>query len=87
MYASMERITAKRRQQPEYDASRSERKCFYYKITCYAKLFLAPASRVPANNVFLVLLKSLIFERPIQIRFRINLVSAVIKCYQARPTE
>ena len=58
-------------------ASRFERMLL---ITCCAKLFLAPASRVPANVVFLVLLMFLIFERPIQILFRIHLVS-VIKCY------
>ena len=35
-------------------------------------MFLAPA----ANIVFLVVMMFLIFERPIQILFRINLVSA-----------
>ena len=43
--------------------------CIIYIITYYAKLFLAPASRVPANIVFLVLLMFLIFEHPIRIRF------------------
>ena len=52
----------------------------------FVNLFLAPASQVPANIVFLVLLMFLIFEHPIQILFRINLVS-VIKCYWACPTE
>ena len=44
------------------------------------KIFLSPASRVPANIVFLVVLMFLIFECPVQILSRIHLVS-VIKCY------
>ena len=62
IYAYMEWIAAmKKREKTEF----CERKCFYYQITCYAKLFLAPASPVPANTVFLLLLIFLIFERPI----------------------
>ena len=48
-----------------------------------AKLFVAPPSQVPANIAFLVFLV-FIFERPIQILFRIHLVS-VIKCYLSHP--
>ena len=77
----MERIAAIKKRKTECDASRYGRNNLYDIITYYAKLFLAPASRVPANIVFLVLLMFLIFERPIRIRFRIHLVSAVIKCY------
>ena len=61
----MNQITVIKKQETEYDVSRCEHKCLYYIITYYAKLFLARASRVPANIVFLVLLMFLIFERPI----------------------
>ena len=82
-----QRIAAIKQQETECDASCCERKCLYNIITYYAKLFLTPASRVPANIEFLVILMFLIFERPFRIRFRIHLVSAVIKCYWTRPTE
>ena len=58
----MERIAAIKKRETECDASRCERKCLYYIITYYAKLFLAQASRVPENIVFLVLLMILIFK-------------------------
>ena len=50
----MEWIAAIKKRETECDASLCERKCFYYVIAYCAKLFLAPASRVPANVVFLV---------------------------------
>ena len=39
----------------------------YLLITCCANLFLAPASRVSTNILFLVVLMFLMSERPIQI--------------------
>ena len=42
-----------------------------------AKLFVAPASQVPANIAFLVFSVVFIFERPIQILFRIHLLSVI----------